>query len=343
MTNKVIRVLLVGGSGLLSGAARETFLEAGYRVTVLSRGIRPLPPHPRLEELRADRCDVASLADALGGRSFDMTVDFLAYCADDVRRLFAVPGFQPGRLVMISSGQVYLVTEGKKPPFREEDSDAPLMAAPREGTRDRREWDYGMGKRAAEEALRREGESRGIRTLALRLPVVQGEGDGWASRRLWAWLERMKDGGPVLLPDGGKQTVRFVYSGDVALALRRLLEGEAWPEAAALNLAQPAESTLREFLGLVASCAGLEPDFLPVPAEDLRAAELADTCAPYWGGWCSRPAPAAAFLLGFTARDPHEYLPSVVRAHLAAALPGSHPGYARRDEELRLASRLRRV
>ncbi len=333
-----MRVLLFGGSGTLSGAAREVFLAAGHDVAVVSRGSRPLPSHPRLRALKADRREAASLAAVLAGEKFDFTADFLAYDGDDLSRLFSVPGFSPGRFAMISSGQVYLVTEGRTPPFRESDSEAPLMPAPPEGTRDRREWDYGMGKRAAEATLRLEASALGFPALALRLPVVQGEAD--ASLRLWAWLERMKDGGPVLLPGGGLQPVRFVYAGDAAAALLRLSGLKDWPAAPALNLAQPAENTLKEFLEMAASLAGLRPEFVRVPGEELAKAGLADTCAPYWGRWCSRPDPSAAFSLGFTARGPQDYLPSVVRAHLDAPPASSHPGYARRAEELALAAKM---
>src|SRR5712691_11328960 len=105
-----MRILLLGGSGLLSGAARETFLAAGHDVSVLARGGRPLPAHPRLTALLGDRRDAASLVAALRGQRYDFTADFLAFDDADVARLLAVHGFAPGRLVMISSGQVYLVT-----------------------------------------------------------------------------------------------------------------------------------------------------------------------------------------------------------------------------------------
>jgi len=334
---KKARVLLLGGSGLLSGAARGAFLAAGHSVTVLSRGTRALPAHPGLSELRADRKDPAALAAALRDKTFDLTVDFLAYTAADVAGLFSVPGFNPGRLVMISTGQVYLVTENRRQPYGEADSEAPLLPEPPPGTRDWREWTYGAGKREAEAALLKLSGERGVTALALRLPVVQGEADG--SRRLWAWLQRFKDGGPVLLPDGGSQPVRFLYAGDAAAALLRLAGLKDWPALPALNLAQPAETSLKEFLELAAACAGLKPDFLPVSGADLAAAGLADTCAPYWGRWCSRLDPAAAFALGFQTRGPEEYLPSVVRAHLAAP-PPAHDGYARRAEELALAAKL---
>ena len=338
-----LRVLLLGGSGLLSGAAREAFLAAGHEVTVIARGLRPLPDRERQRRLKADRNDAVSLAAALKGERFDFTADFLAYDAAGVERLLSVPRFSPGRLVMISTGQVYLVGRGALPPFREEDAGAPAMPEPEAGTRDWHNWVYGMGKRAAEAALREMAAGLGFRALALRLPVVQGELDGLNSRRLWGWLQRMADGGPVLLPDGGQQPVRFVYSGDAALALLRLASAPAWPELPALNLAQPGETTLREFLELAAGFAGLAPRFVPAPAGELEAAGLAGTCAPYWGRWCSRPDPARAFSLGFSARGPEEYLRSVVRAHLESPPPLPHEGYAGRARELALAAKLERA
>lgn len=333
------RVLLIGGSGLLGGPAREAFLAAGHEVTVLTRGGRELPPHPRLRALRADRKDPAALAAALKDAEFDFTADLLAYTAADVAGLFAAPGFRPGRLVMISTGQVYLVTEGKTPPFREEDSEAPVIPEPPAGTRAWYNWEYGLGKRAAEAELLKISGERGVRALALRLPVVQGEADGFTSRRLWAWLQRMRDGGPVLLPGGGADPVRFVYAGDAAAALVRLAAGEGWPAGPALNLAQPAETTLKEFLGLAADAAGFKPKFVPVSAAGLERAGLDESAAPFWGRWCSRPDPSAALALGFKTRMPAEYLPGVVRAHLESP-PPPHEGYARRAAELALAARL---
>jgi nucleoside-diphosphate-sugar epimerase len=336
-----MRILLLGGSGLLSGSARDAFLAAGHDVTVLSRGERPLPSHPRLSSLIADRRDAASLAGALGRQRYEFTADFLAFDGDDVTRLLAVAGFTPGRLVIISSGQVYLVTADPRPPFREADAEAPLLAEPPAGTGAHDNWVYGMGKRAAEAALVRAGLARGLPTLALRLPVVQGETDGSNSCRLWAWLERMRDGGPVLLPEAGVQLVRFVYAGDAAAALVALAERAVWPTLPALNLAQPDECTLREFLDSVARLAGVPARFIPVTPEALARAGLDESCAPYSGRWCSRPDASYALAeLGLVTRTVPEYLPAVVRAHLAHPPAVSHPGYARRERELALAARL---
>ena len=331
-----MRILLLGGSGLLSGAALRAFVRAGHDVSVLTRGEQPVTPG--VSHLQADRKDAVSLRAALEGGRFDFTADFLAFGGGDVERLLTVPGFVPGRLVAISSGQVYLVTAAPEPPFREEAAGRPLMPEPASGTRDHDEWKYGMGKRAMEAAL---ASAAGLQTLALRIPVVQGEADRGSSRRLWAWIERMLDGGPVLLPEGGRQVVRFVYAGDVAEALLALATSPSWPAGRALNFAQPAELPLRAFLERVASLAGVAPKFVDVDRASLERAGLADSCAPYWGRWCSRPDPARALsTLGVRPRAVDEYLPGVVRAHLEPPRPVSHPGYARRAEEIALARSL---
>jgi nucleoside-diphosphate-sugar epimerase len=334
-----MRILLLGGSGLLSGAALRAFVGAGHDVSVLTRGERAIAPHA--SRLRGDRRDAGSLRAVLEGERFDFTADFLAYGGGDVDRLLSVPGFVPGRLVSISSGQVYLVTAAPEPPFPEQAAERPATTEPVQGSRDHDEWKYGMGKRAMEAALARASAAAGLQALALRLPVVQGEEDRDNSRRLWAWLERMLDGGPVLLPEGGRQLVRFVYAGDVAEALLALALTPRWPAEPALNFAQPDELPLREFLERVAGLAGATPRFVDVDREALERASLADTCAPYWGRWCSRPDPARATVtIGVRARAVDEYLPGVARAHLRPPRPASHPGYARRAEEIALARSL---
>jgi nucleoside-diphosphate-sugar epimerase len=332
-----MRILLLGGSGLLSGAALRAFTAARHDVSVLTRGTRAVEL-PGVTQLRGDRRDAGSLRDRLAGARFDFTVDFLAFGRTDVERLLGVPGFEPGRMVAISSGQVYLVTAAPEPPFREEAAERPLMPTPAAGTRDHDEWKYGMGKRAMEEALARASAATGLEALALRLPVVQGEADRDGSRRLWAWLERMLDGSPVLLPEAGRQLVRFVHAADVAGALLALATIPSWPSEPALNLAQADEMPLRTFLERVAALAGASPRFVAVDRDALTRAGLVDTCAPYWGRWCSRPDPARALAtLGVRMHGVDEYLPGVVRAHLAAPRPASHPGYSRRAEEIALA------
>ena len=66
---------------------------------------------------------------------------------------------------------------------------------------DNGQWDYGVKKRALEDALAKAWAKSRFPSTRLRIPMVSGERDHF--RRLERYLWRMLDGGPVLLPDGG--------------------------------------------------------------------------------------------------------------------------------------------
>lgn len=330
-----LRVLLIGGTGFIGGHVARAFIEAGHQVTVLARGRRPQPEG--VEMLKADRKDRVALSRALEGRRFDLTVDFAAYDAGDIEQLLLVPYAALGRYFMISTGQVYLVSGSGPPPFREEAGEAEPRARPQAGTRDHANWQYGMGKRLAEQGLLALRASHGVRGVILRLPIVQGEGDG--SLRLWAWLERMLDRGPLLLPEGGRQRIRHLWAGDVARALLWLGEHDP-PRAAVYNLAQPDVLTLRGFLERVAASAGIVPRFVETSWSEMRGVGLDEDAAPYAGAWCSFIDPSrAAAEWGFIGARADEYLPRVVSWHLDHRPAQSHPGYAQRARELELAAR----
>ena len=145
--------------------------------------------------------------------------------------------------------------------------------------------------------------SHGMRATVLRLPIVHGESD--PTLRLWAYLERMLDGGPLLLPEGGASSTRFLYAGDVAEVLRTLLESES-PSELVYNLAQPDVVTLREFLERVARAAGVTPRFATRSAEEAATAGLDPGFSPLSGPWSSVLDPARAekqWGFAATARD----------------------------------------
>jgi len=329
-----VRVLIAGGSGLIGGPSARALIARGHVVTVLARGTRAAPSGARL--LVADRTDASALAAALAGRTFDLVLDLLAYDAPDVARLFAVPALAFARYLVISTGQVYLVASEPTPPFRETDAEKAAMLEPEPGTRDHANWVYGVGKRRMEDAVRALAATRGVHATALRLPVVQGAND--PSRRLWAYLQRLRDGGPLLLPEGGRHPVRFVWAEDVARAVVALAEGAAAP-GFAYNLAQPDEPQLVDLVAAMADALGITPRVVECAWDDVERSGLDPRFSPYSGPWCSRPDPGlAAQDWGFRGSPTGVWLPEVVRAHLADADPKPHDTYARRAVERALAA-----
>ena len=334
------RVLVLGGGGYLGSEAVRALVAAGWEVATLSRS--GACPVPGVRAIAADRRDPAALAAALEGARFDATVDFAAWDTADVEHLLLVPYAALGRYVLISTGQVYLVTApgpATGAPSREEDSDRPLIPEPAPDTRDHAQWSYGVGKRRAESAALALRDSHGVRTVILRLPIVHGEHD--PRRRLWGYLERMKDGGPLIVPGGGTQSTRPLWAGDVGRAIVRLLEIPATRESL-YNLAQPEIVTLREFLARIARAAGLpEPRIVDATAEELAAAGLDESVSPIPRRWASIIDPSrAAAEWGLAGTRLDEWLPIVVKALLAHPPAPSDSERAQRAREIALAARL---
>jgi nucleoside-diphosphate-sugar epimerase len=333
-----VRVLVVGGTRFMGYGLVWRLLAGGHGVTVLNRGRTEDPFGSRVERLHADRTtdDVPGL---LRGRRFDAAVDFTAYQGRDVAAMvgaFSAGGL--GHYVLISTGQVYLVRDGAPRPSRESDYAGPLLAAPDDAA-DRSEWEYGMGKRAAEDVLQEAWRASRFPGTVLRLPVVNGERD--PTRRLESYLWRLLDGGPVLVPDGASQPaarLRHVYCNDVVRALDAIL-GREDTFGQAFNVCQDEAPTLRELLAELAALLGARPALVDVDLPRLASAGLAPRAvSPFSSRWISHLDPARARAeLGFRATPLAQALESIVTSFLAH-LPQQPPdNYAGRSREIALA------
>jgi len=329
-----VRILVPGGTGFIGGTVARALAEAGDHVVVLGRGGRAAPGGT--EHRVVDRSDAAAVAAVLRGERFDATLDFSAYDRTAVEALLA-GAFDPGRYLVASTGQVCLVGTAPRMPYVEEDADYPMRPEPPRDSPDHPQWAYGAGKRGAEAAVAG-ARGRGLAALVLRFPIVLGNGD--TSLRTWAYLERLRDGGPLLVPDGGTELRRFLWVDDIARAVRRVLTN--WPAGTVYHLAQPAAVAVRDIAEAIARAAGLPFACVPVDDATLAAAGITRSdCSPYSGRWASHLDPSRAVRdWGFEATPFERYIEPVVRAHLEHPPTQSHAGYAGRAHELELARRL---
>ena len=81
-----MKVLFIGGSGIISSACTALAVDAGIDLYLLNRGrtdFRPIPAAAHV--LPADLREPASAAAALAGHTFDAVVDWIAFTPDQVR------------------------------------------------------------------------------------------------------------------------------------------------------------------------------------------------------------------------------------------------------------------
>jgi len=329
-------VLVVGGNRFVGYELAWRLLAGGHRLTLFNRGSLRDPFGERVERLRGDRT-AGDFSRLLAGRRFDAVVDFAVFRGEEAAEAAESLKGRVGHYVMISTGQVYLVRAPRPSPAGEADYEGPLMAAPA-SPREKEEWDYGMGKRAAEDVLVGAWAAARFPSTRLRLPMVNGERD--YHRRLEGYLWRLLDGGPLILPDGGEGPTRHVYGAAVARAIAGLL-GRHDTFGEAYNLAQDETPSVREILAIAGELLGATPRFVPVPAREIEAAGL-DVVAvsPFSGAWMSFLDPGRAKAkLGFRHEPLREYLGRIVAAFLAQPKASPPSALARRAEETALAAK----
>lgn len=328
-----MHALIIGGNRFVGALLAWRLVARGDRVTLFNRGTLPDTLGDRVERLRGDRT-TDDPARAVAGRRFDAVIDFAAFTGDDARGAVAALGDRVGHYVLVSTGSVYVVREGCPRPSREVDYDGPVTACPVDDF-DVPSWQYGVGKRAAEDALAEAWLKARFPSTRLRIPVVNGERD--YHRRAVDYFHRILDGGPVILPDGGETVVRHVYGLDVAIAIARLL-GDERTFGQAYNFCQDETPTIWELVGMFSERLGAPDRRVPLPSSALGDLPLQDV-SPYSGRGMSLLDPTRAKAeLHLTHRPLATYVDAIVASFLAHPAAPSE-GYGQRERERRLVAR----
>ncbi|MGJ0388722.1 NAD-dependent epimerase/dehydratase family protein [Microbacterium sp. CGR1] len=271
-------VLILGGTGWLSGRIARRMLVNGATVMCLARGGRPSPEGASL--VLADRDDPAAY-DAVSGRDWDHVIDISSNAAQ-VAAAVAVLGDRAGRWTYVSSMSVYSddATVGA-------DETAPLHAPAQPGD----EYEYGAQKVAAEDAVRALGE----RALIVRPGLIVGEGDPSDRFGYWAAAFLRAVDGPVLVPSAEGRSAQVIDVDDLS-------EFVATTRATGVVNAIGDRHPLAEVLATVRQSASHGGD--AVTADDDW---LVENGVEYWAGERSLPLWLPADMTGFMTRANARY------------------------------------
>jgi 2'-hydroxyisoflavone reductase len=254
-----MRILVIGGIQFMGRETVRRLVGRGHDVSVLHRR----DDHdlgPEVRNVRADRSDADAMARVLGDGGYEAVFDF-AYDwekgtpAEQVEMAARSCGDELQRYVFMSSIAAY----GGGLDLREDHPLAP----------DDHPDPYVRHKAAGERALFRMHLESGLPVTTIRPPFVHGPRQPFY-REQFFW-DRLRDGRPIILPDGGDTLMQWAFVDDVAEACVRAIEvNEAVGEA--FNVAHVERSTQRGFVEALARVAGVEPSFAAVPREAIHAA-----------------------------------------------------------------------
>lgn len=85
-----MKILVIGGTRFFGIHMVEELLKTGHDVTIATRGLSADGFSRRVQRIVFDRTDADSVRNALSGRHFDVIIDKLAYCSNDIRSVMDV-------------------------------------------------------------------------------------------------------------------------------------------------------------------------------------------------------------------------------------------------------------
>jgi nucleoside-diphosphate-sugar epimerase len=258
-----LRVLFIGGSGIISSACSQLAVQRGIDLSALNRGssrLRPLPEEVTV--LLADVRDRASVAEALGERKFDVVVNWVAFRPDHVEADLERFRGRVGQYVFISSASAY-----QTPPARVPVTESTPLHNPY--------WQYSRDKIACEERLIRAYREDGFPVTIVR-PSHTYDKTSVPFRGRWTVVDRMRQGKPVVVQGDGTSLWTLTHSDDFAKGFVPLL-GSTRVLGEAFHITSDDVLTWNQITTILANAAGVEPDMVHVPSDVIATAD------PAWG------------------------------------------------------------
>lgn len=211
-----MKILFIGGTGLISSACSDLAVERGHELFLLNRSSSDkYPANKNATVLQADiYIDSAHLPALLADRRFDAVVDFIAYTPEDIDRDISLFREKTDQFVFISSASAYQKPVKKYLLTEETPLENPY-------------WDYSRNKIACEEKLMNEYRSNGFPVTIIRPSLTYGPTQipfcvgNWLHP--WTVIDRMKRGQKVIIPGDGTSLWVLTWNADFAKGLIGLL------------------------------------------------------------------------------------------------------------------------
>ena len=258
-----LKVLFVGGTGLISSACSDLAVARGIELWMLNRAgsVKYRPPegaHTLTGDVRGDERDLAHLIE---GQTFDAVVDWIAYTPDDIERDIRLFSRKTRQFVFISSASAY-----QTPPESYLITEETPLSNPF--------WQYSRDKIACERRLMEEYQRRAFPVTIVRpshtygpsqLPLAVGS---W--QHPYTAIARMKRGEPIIVHGDGTSLWVVTWNADLAVGLVGLL-GRDDAIGEAFHITSDEVLTWDQITLEVGRALGVEPNIVHIPSDLIAA------------------------------------------------------------------------
>jgi nucleoside-diphosphate-sugar epimerase len=257
-----MKVLFIGGTGIISSACSQLALQRGIDLSLLNRGKSFRQPAAGAQLIHADIHDFEATRKALQGRQFDAVVDWIAFTPEHIERDLALFAGCAGQYIFISSASAY-----QKPPAHLPVTESTLLDNPY--------WGYSQAKIACEERLVRAYREDKFPMTIVRpshtydktlLPMHGG----------YTVIDRMRKGKQVVVHGDGTSLWTLTHHTDFARGFVGLL-GHPGAIGQAFQITSDEWLSWNQIFEIMANAAGAQARLVHVPSEVIAAYD------PEWG------------------------------------------------------------
>jgi nucleoside-diphosphate-sugar epimerase len=258
-----MKVLFIGGTGIISTACTALAAQRGMNLTLLSRGQHAAQLPPGAKTLIADINDPA-LLQQIEHESFDAVVDWIAFTPADIERDLQLFRGRTRQFVFISSASAY-----QKPQTHYLITESTPLANPH--------WDYSRNKIACEERLMHAYRDDGFPVTIVRPSLTYGDTQIPLALNSWQQsytaVDRMTRGQKMVVPGDGTSLWVVTHNTDFAKGLVGLL-GHEQGIGQAFHITSDEVLTWDQLFRIVGAAIGVEPKLVHIPSDFIA------TCIP---------------------------------------------------------------
>lgn len=205
-----LKVLLIGGTGILSTDITDLSVKKNYEVFILNRGINKKNKNNKVIHLKGDIRKVQKIKELIKDYYFDVVVDFISYDIQDLKKTLSIFQKKCSQYIFISTATVYDETQ-KNEKITEE------------FFKGSNKWDYVIKKIECEEYLKKKSKDLEIRYSIVRPYVTYSDVRIPFAiiprKNQWTLVDRILNKKPIVLCNGGENTCTLTYSKDFAVGI----------------------------------------------------------------------------------------------------------------------------